>query len=124
MLNAQLKNVAVIFIVTDLARTHRFYRDTLGLEFEVVDLENGYLQARLPGDVELVFFPGDVPRGATPQLVFGLAKGGIDGVVASLAAAGVEIVSPVSEAPGGWSAELRDPEGNVLGIFQEESLPR
>ena len=66
MLNAQIKNLAVVFIVADLARTHRFYAQTLGLAFEVEDFENGYLQARLPGDVEFVFLRGEAPRGATP----------------------------------------------------------
>jgi hypothetical protein len=76
MLNAQIKNLAIVFVVADLARAHRFYSKTLGLAFEVEDFENGYLQARLPGDVEFVFLPGDAPRGATPQVVFGLAHGG------------------------------------------------
>ncbi|WP_053238240.1 VOC family protein [Sandaracinus amylolyticus] len=124
MLNGQLKNVAIVFVVTDLARTHRFYSKTLGIPFEVEDFENGYLQARLPGDVELVFLPGDAARGATPQVVFGLARGGIDTMVASLAAAGVELVTPVSEAPGGWSAELKDPDGHILSLYQDGSLPR
>ncbi|MBX3184622.1 MAG: VOC family protein [Polyangiaceae bacterium] len=124
MLSAQVKNLAIVFIVTDLARTHRFYTETLGLSFEVEDFENGYLQARLPGDVELVFLPGDAPRGATPQVVFGLAKGGIDGIVASLAKAGVEIVTPVSEAPGGWSAEFKDPDDHILSLYQDGELPR
>src|SRR5688572_32407689 len=75
MLNAQIKNLAIVFIVKDLVRTHRFYAKTLGLTFEVEDFENGYLQARLPGDVEFVFLRGEAPRGATPQVVFGLAKG-------------------------------------------------
>lgn len=124
MLNKLIKNLAIVFTVKDLARAHRFYSETLGLTFEVVDLDNGYLQARLPGDVEFVFLVGDAPRGATPQVVFGLANGGIDGVVASLAKAGVEIVTPVSEAPGGWSAEFRDPEGHGLSLFQDGALPR
>lgn len=124
MLNAQLKNLAIVFVVTDLTRTHTFYSKTLGLTFEVEDFENGYLQARLPGDVEFVFLPGEAPRGATPQVVFGLAKGGIDGLVASLAAAGVEIVTPVSEAPGGWSSEFKDPDGHILSLYQAGELPR
>lgn len=124
MLGTQIKNLAIVFVVADLARTHRFYSETLGLEFEVVDLEGGYLQARLPGDVEFVFLPGDAPRGATPQVVFGLAKGGIDALVASLAEAGVEIVTPVSEAPGGWSVELKDPDGHMLSLYQDGALPR
>jgi glyoxylase I family protein len=113
-----------VFYVTDLARTHRFYAETLGVAFEVEDLENGYLQARLPGEVEFVFLQGAATHGTTPQVVFGLAKGGIDTMVASLAAAGVEIVTPVSEAPGGWSAEFKDPEGHVLSLYQDGGLPR
>jgi glyoxylase I family protein len=56
--------------------------------------------------------------------VFGLAKGGIDAMVASLAAAGVEIVTPVSEAPGGWSSEFKDPDGHGLSLYQDGGLPR
>jgi glyoxylase I family protein len=124
MLNAQIKNLAIVFLVPDLARSHRFYKKTLGLAFEVEDIEGGYLQARLPGDVEFVFLRGEAPRGATPQVVFGLAKGGIDAMVASLAAAGVELVTGVTEAPGGWSAEFKDPDGHVLALYQDGALPR
>lgn len=124
MLNAQIKNLGIVFIVADLVRSHRFYAETLGLTFEVVDFENGYLQARLPGDVEFVFLQGEATRGATPQVVFGLAKGGIDSVVASLAAAGVELVTGVTEAPGGWSAEFKDPDDHKLALYQDGALPR
>lgn len=124
MLNAQIKNLAIVFIVADLPLTHRFYSETLGLAFEVADFDGGYLQARLPGDVEFVFLEGEASRGATPQVVFGLAKGGIDGIVASLAAAGVELVTPVTEAPGGWSAEFKDPDGHILSLYQDGALPR
>jgi glyoxylase I family protein len=124
MLHGQIKNLAVVFIVKDLARTHRFYAETLGLPFEVTDFENGYLQARLPGDVEFVFLPGEATQGTTPQVVFGLAKGGIDGVVASLASAGVQVVTPVSEAPGGWSVEFKDPDAHLLALYQDGALPR
>lgn len=124
MLNGQIKNLAIVFVVSDLARAHRFYAETLGLTFEVVDVEGGYLQARVPGDVELVFLAGEAKPGATPQVVFGLAKGGIDGVVASLAASGVDVITPVTEAPGGWSAELKDPDGHILSLYQDGALPR
>jgi glyoxylase I family protein len=124
MLNGQIKNLAIVFVVPDVARSHRFYSQTLGLAFEVADIDGGYLQARLPGDVEFVFLKGEAQRGATPQVVFGLAKGGIDATVASLAAAGVEIVTGVTEAPGGWSAEFKDPDGHVLSLYQDGALPR
>ncbi len=124
MLNGQLKNLAIVFVVGDIARTHAFYATTLGLAFEVEDFEGGYLQARLPGDVEFVFLSGTASPGTTPQVVFGLAKGGIDTMVTSLAAAGVQLVTPVSEAPGGWSAEFKDPDGHVLSLYQDGALPR
>lgn len=124
MLHGQIKGIAIVFIVADLQRSHRFYAQTLGLTFEVEDFDNGYLQARAAPDVELVFLLGDAPRGTTPQLVFGLAQGGIDALVSALAAAGVEIVTPVSEAPGGWSAELKDPDGHNLSLYQDAALPR
>ena len=124
MLNGQLQNLAIVFVVTDLRRSHHFYAETLGLTFEVEDFEGGYLQARVPGDVELVFLQGEATRGGTPQIVFGLARGGIDALVASLAAAGVELVTLVTEAPGGWSVEFKDPDGHVLSLYQSESLPR
>lgn len=124
MLNAQLKNVAIVFFVKDLTRAHRFYSETLGISFEVRDFEGGYLQARLPGDVELVFLPGEAVLGTTPQVVFGLAKGGIDGMVAALAAAGVDIVTPVTDAPGGWSAQFKDADGHILSLYQDGGLPR
>lgn len=124
MLNGQIRNLGVVFMVKDLGRTHRFYAETLGLTFEIADIEGGYLLARLPGDVELMFFPGEAPRGATPQLVFGLAKGGIDSMVAALASAGVEIVTAVSEAPGGWSMEFKDPDDHMLALYQDGALPR
>lgn len=75
MLSGQLKNLAIVFVVTDLARSHAFYSKTLGLAFEVTDFEGGYLQARLPGDVELVFLPGQATAGTTPRWSSGWPKG-------------------------------------------------
>ena len=57
-------------------------------------------------------------------MVFGLAKGGIDAIVASLAAVGVELVTAVTEAPGGWSADFNDPDGHLLSLYEDSALPR
>ena len=70
------------------------------------------------------FFQMEGMRGNTPALVFELADGGIDDVVAALAAKGVTIVTPVSEAPGGWSADFLDPDGFGLGLYQSGEVPR
>jgi len=63
-------------------------------------------------------------RGNTPALIFELHDGGIDDIVAGLAAAGVTIVTPVSEAPGGRSADFLDPDGFGLGLWSPADKPR
>ncbi|MBX3221223.1 MAG: hypothetical protein KF795_11940, partial [Labilithrix sp.] len=104
---SQIKNVAIVFMVKDLTRAQTFYREVLDIPLE--RQEGDFLQVNLPSGVELLFFEGEATVGTSPQLVFGLEKGGIDNVVDAFAARGVTIVTPVSEAPGGWSADFRDP---------------
>jgi glyoxylase I family protein len=113
-------SIAIIFLVADLERTRTFYRDALGLTLKI---EEGYLLCKLPGS-ELVFFQGDPKPGTSPQIVFGLEQGGIDTLAERLTQQGVQVVTPVSEAPGGWSVEFRDPDDHQLAFFQLGSLPR
>ena len=117
--------VTIIFTVADMARTERFYREHLGLRFER-HAEDGhvFLVTILAGGVELMVFEGEPKPGNTPNVVFGLAAGGIDTLVERLAVAGIEIVTPVSPAPGGWFAEFRDPDGQVVSYYQAQDLPR
>jgi predicted enzyme related to lactoylglutathione lyase len=112
--------LAIIFLVADLDRTRTFYKDALGLTLSV---EEGYLQYKMPG-VELVFFQGEAKPGGSPQVVFGLEQGGIDTLAERLVQQGVQVVTPVSEAPGGWSLDFRDPDDHVLAFYQVGSLPR
>jgi len=57
-------------------------------------------------------------------MVFDLKEGGIDTFVAALAEKGATIVTPVSHAPGGWSAEFSDPDGHTISMYQSEEAPR
>lgn len=119
--NLEISKIAVVFMVQNLERTRRFYADALGLELAQ---QEGYLGGTLSGGTELVFFEGEAVRGTSPQIVFGLDEGGIDTAVEALAARGVQLLTPVSEAPGGWSVEFKDPDGHPLAFFQAEALPR
>lgn len=124
---AKVRIGTICFYVSDVARTEAFYRDVLGLE--VVNMGddgsgNDWLQANTEGGIELIFFKMDGKPGNSPILVFDLAEGGIDTAVAALAEKGATIVTPVSEAPGGWSAEIADPDGHVLSMYQTEAAPR
>lgn len=104
--NPRIENV--VFFVSDIARTERFYADVVGLSVERQapdgdgDGEGApFLIASIPGNLDLIFFEGEVRPGNSPILVFTLAEGGIDGVVDGLVAAGSTIVTPVSHAPVG-----------------------
>lgn len=117
----KVTGIAVIFTVKSLERTLRFYAETLGLPLEA---HEGMLSCKLTSGTELVFFEGEAVTGTSPQIVFGLDDGGIDTVVDVLTAHGVQLLTPVSEAPGGWSLEFRDPDGHGLAYFQAGELPR
>lgn len=116
---------AIVFFVSVLERAIRFYRDTLGLPLQAVEGHDGpFAVAELEGGPSLVFIPRPARPGESPVVVFGLERG-IDEVAEGLAAAGVEIVVPVSEAPdGGLTLDFLDPDGNVLSLHQPAGAPR
>jgi glyoxylase I family protein len=116
----KINGIAIIFLVADLERTRKFYRDALGLELEK---QEGFLLGKLPGS-ELMFFEGEAKPGTSPQVVFGLADGGIDTLAERLVKQGVQVLTPVTEAPEGWAFELADPDEHKLAFFQYGSLPR
>lgn len=119
------KRASVVFYVTDIIRTEKFYNDCFGLELERHEgVEPFWLMGKLEHGLEMVFFQLDGRRGDTPSVVFEVSDGGIDDIVADLASKGVTIVTPVSEAPGGWSADVLDPDGFGVGLYQSGELPR
>lgn len=123
---------AVVFIVRDIQRSLAFYRDSLGLDVALQPGTGGtgegaqdWAMGQTAGGVALVFFQGEPRPGPSPVIVFALDSGGIDGVVASLAQKGVQMVTPVSHAPdGGWTADFQDPDGHILSMYQEGKLAR
>jgi glyoxylase I family protein len=118
---------AVCHYVNDVNRTEAFYRDVLGLAVQRMEDDgdgNPWLTATTINGIELIFIKQDSRPGNTPIVVFEIADGGIDDMVSELAGKGVTIVTPVSHAPGGWSAEIKDPEGHVLSMYQSAGKPR
>ncbi len=117
----------ICYYVNDIDRTEAFYRDVVGLNVQRMegDEETGdWLLASIENNIELIFFKMESRPGNTPIVVFDLSEGGIDTVVEGLAEKGATIVTPVSHAPGGWSAEFADPDGHVLSVYQSEERPR
>ncbi|BCH29567.1 glyoxalase [Mesorhizobium sp. L-8-10] len=117
----------ICYYVSDIDRTEAFYRDVLGLEVQRMEDDgegNSWLIARTANDVDLIFFKMESRPGNSPIVVFDLPDGGIDDVVAGLAAKGATIVTPVSHAPGGWSSEIADPDGHTISMYQTVEAPR
>ncbi|WP_114963033.1 VOC family protein [Tritonibacter mobilis] len=122
----KIDDVTIIFNVADIERTRIFYAEHLGIEFERFEEEDdtAYLMTTIGNGVDLMVFPGSPQPGNTPGVVLGLSDGGIDTVIERLAAADVEIVTPVSEAPGGWFADFHDPDGQTISLYQASAKPR
>ncbi len=117
----------ICYYISDVAKTEAFYRDTLGLDVTNMGDDgsgNDWLLAKTEGGLELIFFKQESKPGNSPIIVFDLVDGGIDTAIASLAEKGATIVTPVSHAPGGWSAEFADPDGHVMSMYQSEEAPR
>ncbi len=124
-MNFKPKSASIVYYVSDIQRTEKFYNETFGLGLERMEgADPFWLQGQLENGLDLVFFEMEGKRGDTPAIVFEVSDGGIDDIVAELADSGVTIVTPVSEAPGGWSADFLDPDGFGLGLWQSGELPR
>jgi predicted enzyme related to lactoylglutathione lyase len=115
---------AIVFFVSVLDRALGFYRDTLGLPVEAIEGHDGPFGLAQVGELSLVFIARPATAGDSPVVVFNL-DGGIDDYAEALAAKGVEIVVPVSEAPdGGLTLDFLDPDRNALSLYQPEGAPR
>jgi glyoxylase I family protein len=116
----------ICYYVSDIDRTEKFYRDVLGLDVQRMEDEEAgaWLLAPTAGGVELIFFQMETRPGNSPIVVFDLPDGGIDDVLAGLVEKGTTIVTPVSHAPGGFSAEFADADGHVFSMYQSADMPR
>lgn len=125
-MNIKFSDFGVVFNVKDINRTEQFYKNIIGIDVQRQPGgdEGDWLLAILENGVQLMFFEGEESIGKSPIIVFELEEGYIDDLVDEMAKEGVEMVTPVSEAPGGWSTEFLDPDGHPLSLYQGEHLPR
>lgn len=117
------------FAVDDLDKARQFYGETLGLDLEVLDEENGLFTIHLAGDRDTImyFSPGMTPPSYT---ILNFPVDDIDQAVDGLAARGVSFEQydndempqdekGVMREGGPYIAWFKDPAGNTLSVLQE-----
>lgn len=117
------------FAVNDLDKARQFYGETLGLEVEALDEENGLLSLKHPGDrATLAYLSPDMTPPSYTILNFPVDD--IDQAVDGLVARGVSFEQydndempqdekGVMREGGPLIAWFKDPSGNTLSVLQE-----
>jgi catechol 2,3-dioxygenase-like lactoylglutathione lyase family enzyme len=119
------------FAVDDLAAAERFYRETLGLNVEILDEANGLMALHLAGGRDtLVYRSTDLQPASYTILNFPVED--IDAAVDELSGRGVRferydgfpqdekgVMRGIAANRGPDVAWFKDPAGNVLSVLQE-----
>jgi catechol 2,3-dioxygenase-like lactoylglutathione lyase family enzyme len=115
------------FAVKDVDEARDFYAETLGLNVEVLDEENGLLTLHLAGDRDTLVYrkPDYTPATYT---ILNFSVDDIDEAVDELASRGVEFErydgfeqdeKGIARGPGPSIAWFKDPAGNILSVLEE-----
>jgi methylmalonyl-CoA/ethylmalonyl-CoA epimerase len=129
----QVKELRLVLTVDNLEEIIRFYRDTIGLPVSKswdeetgrgVILEAGrasleLIDARHAATIDSI----EVGRRVAGPVRLALNVGkDIETATATLAAAGAEVISPVTTAPWSRVSRLKDPAGMQLTLFEKSTL--
>jgi uncharacterized protein len=124
----KLNNPGVYFEIpaTDLPRAMQFYQAVFGYTFEQVDI-HGNQMANLPFTDQATGITGALAKGeiykpsVTGTLIY-LHSSNIDETLKKANAAGGTTLFPKTAVGGlGYSAEIKDSEGNRVGLFETKS---
>jgi catechol 2,3-dioxygenase-like lactoylglutathione lyase family enzyme len=122
-----IHGVGITVLVTDLARSVAFYRETLGF----YEIDNGDGSAVLAsGDTRLVLRAVTGLSAEAGRLMYlNLEVGDVEAVYAELTAKGVTFLHPPQPVNRGdklelWSASFLDPDNHNIAITQWRAVPR
>lgn len=107
--------------VSNLTRSRDWYTQTLGLkvEFEIPDRNAVALQETAGFTIFLQAGLGTVP---TRQNALWFQVEDVDATVASWAARGIYLAEPARKHFWGYGAELADPDGHLVRLWDEKSM--
>lgn len=113
-MSAKLQNI--ILPVKDTVVAERFYREGLGFELRFRDTEK-WTQMKAGSTNVALASPVETPPGAVgPTPVFEVED--LDGTLAHLQLLGAQVVEVRDMASHGRTAALRDPDGNLIQLFE------
>ena len=113
--------------VDDLEKAREFYGDTLGVNVEVLDEENGLVTLHLAGDRDTLVYlsPGMQPASYT---ILNFIVDDVEAAVDELSGRGVDFERyegfdqderGIARGPGPNIAWFKDPAGNILSVHDE-----
>jgi predicted enzyme related to lactoylglutathione lyase len=101
----------IMYLVTDLARAAKFYRETLGLPQEVYSEEGQWAEFNC-GNLTLSLKGGSLPAEIASGGRVALAVDDIHAAHEALKKSGARIVSAPTDYSVCWAMEVLDPDGN------------
>ena len=121
----RINGIAFILWARDILRTEQFYTTHLGIQFTRNTEEDGsvWLLAKIGKEVEMLVFKGN-PKPAIRRASRSAWRRAASRRSSPRLRRPASNVTPVSEAPGGWSAEFRDLDGHPMSFFQDQALPK
>jgi catechol 2,3-dioxygenase-like lactoylglutathione lyase family enzyme len=106
--------------VRDWQRSRDWYQRHLGfaVEFEIPDRKT----AAMRDDADLTVFLYENEVTACPGISFTIQVDNVEATHRQLAAAGISFVHPPKKVFWGYGAELHDPDGYTLRLWDEKSM--
>jgi catechol 2,3-dioxygenase-like lactoylglutathione lyase family enzyme len=106
--------------VRDVARSREWYVNNFGLQVEIDVPERKTVGLKDDGDFTL--FLEEVGEGFAPSCKFALEVSDVESKHRELSARGVKFERSPQKLYWGYGAELRDPDGYLVSVWDERSM--
>jgi catechol 2,3-dioxygenase-like lactoylglutathione lyase family enzyme len=106
--------------VRDLARSREWYVSNFGFEVEIDVPERRTVGLKDDGDQTL--FLHETAEEIAPSCTFALEVADVEAKHRELAAKGIEFEKTPQKLFWGYGAELRDPDGYLVSVWDERSM--
>jgi len=119
----KLRPTSVAVVVKDRKRAAKWYKEKLGLKVLADDGEHWTVVGRPKTGLQLHLCETDGRRGPNEEEadtgILLVVDRSIPKAFKTLSKRGVDFEMEPKETPWGWSAKIRDPDGNVLWLQEE-----